>query len=243
MLTSLHIARFVIGFANVFAIEDDGVGTGGDGTTPPHGNATGSTTTDDGDGAGDNNDGDSGGSNGKTFTQAEVDALIDKRIARERSKLESDLKTMKDRSDMDEVDRLKAELADRDKALEAKDAANLSGRVETRAERLAIAAGVNPKRVDRFMRLLDLTDLDSLATDGKPDDDAIKALVDAELDATPEFKGAASGATSTPTGADFTGAGGTPKVWTREAIDKLSVEEFEKHEAEITAQMRAGKVK
>lgn len=242
MLTSIHIARFVIGFANVFAIEDDGAGTGGSGTPPPHGNATGSANSDDGADTGDS-DGNDAAVNGKTFTQAEVDALIDKRIARERTKFESDLKTMKDRADMDEVARLKAELKDRDEALKAKDAAALTGRVETRAERLAMAAGVNPKRVDRFMRLLDLTDLDTLATDGKPDDDAIKALIDAELDATPEFKGASSGNSGTPTGADFTGSGGTPKVWTREAIDKLTPEEFEKHEAEITAQLRAGKIK
>lgn len=174
--------------------------------------------------------------------QAHIDKLISKTVGRERTRLEGELKTLKDRGDMDEVTRLTAELADRDAAIATSAATVLATKVETRAERAALAAGVKPERLDRFMRLVDI-DVDTLTADGKPDADAITALVATTLADVPEFKGAASTTGGAPTGADLTGGNGQPKTWTRAEIAALSLEDFETHEAEINAQLKAGKVK
>lgn len=176
------------------------------------------------------------------FTQADMDAAITKRLARDRAKLEADLKTLKERSELDEVARLKAELADRDTALSAKDRDVLAAKVGTAAERAAVTAGVKADRLERFMAIASIDDLDALTADGKPDTAAITALINKTLADWPEFKG---GKATTTTGTDLSengGPGGT-KVWTRAEVDKMSVEEFAKHEDEITTQMRAGLIK
>lgn len=182
---------------------------------------------------------------GKTFTQDDVNAIVAKRLKAEQAKFESDLKTLKERGDLDEVERLKAELADRDTAVSAAERKVLETKLETAAERAALAAGANPKRVAKFLRTFDL-DFDTLVVDGKVDADALKTLVESELNESPEFK--SSGAASTPnggqpTGGDFTGANPPGKVWTRAEIAKLSPKEFEEHEAEISKQVAAGTVK
>lgn len=181
----------------------------------------------------------------KTFTQDEVNALIGKRIKSEQSKFESDLKSLKERGDLDEVARLKAELADKDTAIAASDRKVLESRLETTAERAALTAGANPARVAKFLRTFDL-DLDSLTDDGKIDADAVKALVESELNDSPEFKseGAPKPANDgKPTGGDFTGANNSAKQWTRAEIAKLTPAEFDEHEAEISKQVAAGTVK
>lgn len=175
------------------------------------------------------------------LTQAEVDTMFDREFGKRKAKWEKELTDYAEREGQTEVDRLKAELADRDKALSAKDEAVLTTKVETRAERLATIAGVKPERVDRFLRLVDLSDLDALATDGKPDDDAITKVIGATLEDVPEFKGAGSGKPSSG-GGDFGGAGGAPKQWTRADLAKLSTAEFVEHEDEIMEQMRAGSI-
>ena len=59
------------------------------------------------------------------------------------------------------------------------------------AERAALAAGVKPKRVAKFVKLLDLDD--ALNDDGTVDREALKELIDDELEALPEFKAAGGG--------------------------------------------------
>lgn len=186
------------------------------------------------------NDAEGSGGDEPRFTQAQVDALIDKRIGRERSKLERDLKAMAERDGMDEAERLKAEKVDAEKAAADARREVLVERVTTRAARSALTAGVKADRVDRFMRLVDLSDLEALTADGKPDDDAITKAVADTLADVPEF---AAKASQPPTGgADFDGSSGSGKQWTRAEIEKLTPAEFEKHEAEITEQMRAGSI-
>jgi len=87
---------------------------------------------------------------------------------------------------------------------------------------------------------VDLSNLDDLTADGKVDNDAVKALVESTLADVPEFKGTAASPPPGGSGADFTGAGGAPKQWTREAIAKLSADEYEEHKEEIFAQLGAG---
>lgn len=175
-----------------------------------------------------------------TFTQAEVDALIAKRLGRERANTEKFLKDAAERESLDESDRLKAEKADAEKAADEARREVLAERVSLAAERAALAAKVNPERVDRFLRMVDLSDLDSLTADGKVDADAIAKAVAATLEDVPEF---GAGAPKPPGGGDFSGSGGAPKQWTRADIAKLTPAEFDKHEAEIMEQMRSNAVK
>lgn len=113
--------------------------------------------------------------------------------------------------------------------------------VSASAQRLALAAGVNPARVAKFLKLLDL-DPAAVAPGGKIVDASIQDLIDDELKDSPEFKGEATPAPKAPEGqaADHSGGGndGAPKVWTRAQVDALSVADFEKHEEAIMKQMR-----
>ena len=79
-----------------------------------------------------------------TMTQADLDALIAKRLDRERKKWDTDAQAASERAKLDEVDRLKAEKADSDNAVAEAKREALSIRVETTAERLALKAGVKP---------------------------------------------------------------------------------------------------
>ena len=169
-----------------------------------------------------------------TMTQADLDALIAKRLDRERKKWDTDAQAASERAKLDEVDRLKAEKADSDNAVAEAKREALSIRVETTAERLALKAGVKPDRVERFLRNVDLSDLDELTEDGKPNQAALTKLIGDTLADVPEFRG------QTAAGASGAEVGGDPakKVWTRAEIAKLSADDYAKHETEILAQLQ-----
>lgn len=236
-LTGLTRRIHLAGLAGLVLLAADD-GTGGGGTTvqdPPVVDGTGTET----------NTSEHTGATSKSFSQADVDAIVTKRLKAAQAKFETDIKAMKDRSDLDEVERLKAEMADKDKAIAAAERKALESTLSTTAERLALAAGVNPARVAKFLRTFDL-DLDELATDGKIDTDAVKLLVEHELNDSPEFLASTTPPPvngGAPTGGDFTGANQGGKVWTRAEIAKLTPAEFEEHEAEISKQVAAGTVK
>lgn len=183
--------------------------------------------------------GGSGGSGGDEpkLTQAEVDAIVEKRLARERKAWEKRQADEKAKAEMDDAERAKAEKAEAEKAVEEARQEVLTTKVETAAERYAIAAGVKPDRVTKFLRLVDL-DLDDLTDDGKVDGDAVEKLIVAEVAANPEFKGTSKGGASG--GDDFGGDG--KKIWTRAEVAKLSQDDFEKHEKEILEQLGAGSI-
>ncbi len=218
---------------------DEGVGGGG-GAGDDTGDTSGQDDTGD---AGDQDDTGAGDAGDITFTpaqQAHIDRLIARQHGKAKTQAEKDLKAWLEQQSLSESDRLKAEKAQLETERETARREVLTTKVETAAERAAVAAGVNPDRVDRFMRLVDLSDLDELAADGKPDTDAIKAAVAKALADVPEFKGEAPKSGSSGTG-DMNG-GGDRKTWTREEIAKMSVADFEKHEAEINAALTGGRV-
>ncbi|CAB4202068.1 hypothetical protein UFOVP1360_47 [uncultured Caudovirales phage] len=138
--------------------------------------------------------------------------------------------------------------AARDAALGTATAAErkaLATSVESAALRLALTAGVNPKRSAKFLRLLTL-DPAKVAPGGAIDEDEIAALIADELKDSPEFAGEGTPAPKAPEGspADHSGGGGgAEKIWTRAQVDALSIEEFDKHEEVIMDQMRRGLVK
>jgi hypothetical protein len=175
-----------------------------------------------------------------TMTQAELDALIGRAHGKAKTQAEKELKAFLEAEGLSETEKLKAAATQADERVAAAQREVLVTKIETAAERAALAAGVKPERVERFMRLVDL-DPDDVTDDGKPDPDAIRKAIDKVLGEVPEFKGEPA-----PTGAaggEHTGGGG--KQWTRSEIAELAKNpaEFAKHEAEIDAQVKAGTVK
>jgi len=178
-----------------------------------------------------------------TLTQAELDAKINRAHAKAKSTSEkSSAPGSSGRPSPKPTgskSRTRPPTVERDEArTEA-----LTARVETTAERLALKAKVDPDRVDRFMRLVDI-DVEDLTADGKPDPDAIAAAVKKTLDEFPvlgqsrrrEREGRGVGRRL--------GQGGTgTKTFTRAQIAEMTPAEFEKNETAIMAQMQAGALK
>lgn len=179
-----------------------------------------------------------------TFTadqQAHIDKLIEKAHGKAKGQAEKEFKAWLDTQALSETERAQAEAQASAKLVEETKREALVARIEVAAERAALAAGVKPDRVTKFLRLVDL-DLDKLTDDGKPDGDAIKALVDAEAKANPEFLAGSNGAGAGASGGEFNGAG-DKHIFTRAEIQKMSVEDYEKNEAEIDRQRKAGLIK
>lgn len=236
--------RFLLRLAAMFRhgfFADEGTGGGGAGDTGTGDDTGQGGTGDTGDQSGDT--GSAGDTSDVAFTpaqQAHIDRLIARQHGKAKTQAEKDMKAWLEQQSLSEADRLKAEKAQLEQERESARAEVLATKVETTAERAAVAAGVKPDRVDRFMRLVDLSDLDELAADGKPDSDAIKAAVAKALADVPEFKG--EPAKSGSSGSDGMNGNGDRKTWTREEIAKLSVEDFEKHEKEINEALTGGRV-
>ncbi len=181
-----------------------------------------------------------------TFTaaqQAHIDQLIARTHGKAKTKAEADLKAWLEAEGMSAEQganaQAQAAAAERDAArLEA-----VTARVEVAAERAALAAGVKPDRVARFLKLADL-DVDALTDDGRPDTDAIATLIEQTLADVPEFKGTAAPPTAGgATGGDMGSGTGRKKTWTRADLATLSAAEYEQHRDEIDAQVAAGLVK
>lgn len=130
------------------------------------------------------------GSQARTFTQAEFDRLFEARRKRERKAWEEELEAERRKAAMTEAEKLTAEKDEAEKrAAEAAEAAN--GRVVRAEARVALAAaGIKTERIDRAIRLLDLSGV-AVDDNGDPDVAAITGQIDALLKDFPELKGVA----------------------------------------------------
>lgn len=180
----------------------------------------------------------------KKFTQADLDAAIDKRLARERRKHERELEKAKGKADGKGKDAKGADSQAEERVTKAQ-----SRVVRTEAKAAALAAGVDPKRVARFLRLVELDDPgEFLSDDDEPDEEAISAAVEEALEDVPEFK-AKTGDDGEgkrrkgKSGGDGMNGDGQRKQWTRAEIDGMSAEEIDKHWDSIQAAMKAGAIK
>lgn len=195
--------------------------------------AAGTKTGDAGDGADQNADGkgddadDSAGDDqppaGKTYTQAEVDAMVNARIARAKKQAakeaEEKLTRERERANMDEAERVKAEMADREKELNELRAQN---------KRLSIANQLAGRvvNVDDAVRLVDD---DLIDDDGRID-------VDRFLESRPYLRADAqrqAGGTANP------GSPPAGKRLTRDQIASMSEKEIEKRWDEVKAVLDA----
>jgi len=184
-----------------------------------------------------------------SLSQADLDKMIDKAVGKKASAKDAEFKKWLEAQSLSEADQAKVAREAAEQERDAARAEALTVKVETSIERAALAAGVAPARVDRFLKLVDL-DVDTLTTDGKPDADAIAAAVKAALEDVPEFAGSAAsddgkGGKGKPAGSSGGqhNGGGSPQTFTREQIDKMTAKEFAENEKAIDAAMKAGLVK
>lgn len=199
----------------------------------------------DGDGSGGDDDGDQGDE--AKFTQADLDAKITERLERERRKHEKKLNR--------EVEKAKADAAkagdDAGKAADdgASDerVAKLNKRAVTaEAKAVALGSGVKPDRMNRFLRLVDLDDVD-VDDDGEVDEDAVADAVKAALEDVPEFAGSGESKDEpkrTKSGGDNHKGDDTGPLLTREQIKAMSPEEINENWEQIQKSLAAqGKAK
>jgi hypothetical protein len=178
-----------------------------------------------------------------TMSQADLDALINRKVGKARSKSEEEFKAWLDRQAMDDTARAQAEKADAEKAVAEAKREVLETRAHAAAERLAIDAGVPAKRAPKFLRALGLN-VDDITSDEAVDEAAIRSKIEAELQDDPAWKtGSSNGGGSGASGGEFNQGDGRAKVWTRAEVAKLTQEEYEKHEDEILAQVASGGIK
>lgn len=180
---------------------------------------------------------------GTAFTQEQLDAAIGARLAQEKRKWEKESKDATDKANMTENERLKAEIAERDKRLADQQTEVVGDRVRSKAEKLALAAKVKPGRIDQFMRLVDI-DVEAMAPDGKPSDMLIQAAIDKAVKDLPEFVDNGTGApppagAGGASGADFNSDKGASHVFTKAEVAAMSVADFEKNEEAINKQMQS----
>lgn len=149
-----------------------------------------------------------------TMTQAELDDMIAKRVAKATKSAKDEADQAATRAKMDEVERLKAEKADSDKAAAETTSKANAKLVRADAKVAAMAAGVKADRVDAFLRVANLGDV-KVSDDGDPDAKAIAKTVADTLKEFPEFKAAAAGGAGA-SGGEHNGTAGTKRAGTLE---------------------------
>lgn len=208
----------------LFAEDPNAGGDNGGGTDP--------------DGKGDNAGNDDGNKgDNKTFTQAELDAILSKRLARERKQWEQQVEDAKKKAAMDETERLKAEKAEAEQKAQAAQAAANQRLIKAEAKVQAAALGVKPERIDYAIRLADLSGVE-VGDDGEPDAKAVKAAIEAVLRDVPELKGV-SGSVGTGSNPGGDGNQGTKNPWKRETFNLTEQARLLRENPALAAQLKA----
>lgn len=196
-------------------------------TTPPAGDPAAASTTPPDTGAQDADaeppTGDPKAAEGKTFTQADVDRMINDRLERDR-KTWGDKEAERNKKLAAALGLAEDDTVDPAKALE--DAQGATVKAVERADRaeakaLALAAGVKPERVERFVKLCDLSALSDVDhSDEAKVSAALKSAVDSALEDVPEFKG-----NTVPAASGGDRAGSAPQGVTVEQFRDMDVNE------------------
>lgn len=179
--------------------DDDGSDAGDDDT------GGGSDNSDDG---ADNNDdkggkdGGGAGNTGKTFSQAELDAVISKRLARERKNWEKEAEDKAKKAAMTEAERLKAEKEEAERKAEATVKAANAKLISAEVLSTAATMGLNAKAA------LKLVDMDGIEMDDAGKITGVEAALKAALKEFPFLK---SDDKAQALGDDQSGGGGDKK--------------------------------
>lgn len=217
----------------LYRLYDADGGTGGGGA----GGGDGSNAGGDGDGGDDGDGDDNAGDDGKTFTQAELDAIVKRRLARAKKEADAEREEAERKAKMDENERLKAEKQEAErKAQDAIAAANARA-VRAEAKAQAASLGVKPDRLDYVLKLADLTEIEP-DEDGEIDTKAVKAAVERVLKDLPELKGDGAGAGAN--GGEFNGGGsdGDKNPWAKDSYNLTEQGRIMKADPDKAARLR-----
>lgn len=198
-----------------------GNSNGVENNTPPAGGESGD---------GEDPGGDPGDAAKLTLTQAQLDALIEKRIRRSRASWEKEYQEKAERESMSEAERLKAELEDERKRAQSIQAEASRSLARAAALRMAVSQGIDANKAERALRLVDLDQ--AIDDNGAPDEDVIKAELTKLLDDFPELKANASASVSRG-GSEH--APGNRKPLTKEDVAKMPASELQERWSEVEA--------
>lgn len=179
-----------------------------------------------------------GSGDGKTFTQADVDRIVQERLAREKQRHEQELEAERQKAGMQETERLKLEKEQAEKA--AADARAEAERAVIAAETKLAAVALNTRadRLDDVAAKVDVAGLELV--DGKLDGDKVRAAVQAVLEQYPEWK---QGPTQQGSSGGDQGSDSGPRSFTAAEVAAMTAEEYAKNRDEIMAAMRSGRLR
>lgn len=212
---------------------DNGGGAGSGNGNGEGGQGTGDGQNGTGEGEG-NGEGGADGKDGKdddkeeklTFSeqqQAEIDKIIARTIAKERSKAESERQKAEERAKMSAEEKAEAERKEREqKAQEREQQANAKI-IGLEIKDVARGAGVPAKKIERFMKLVDRDEID-IDDNGDVNRSDVEKAVKAVLADMPEFKGSED---PKGPGGDFNGGGAGVK-YTKQQIESMTPQEIAK---------------
>jgi hypothetical protein len=175
-------------------------------------------------------DGKGGAGAEKTFTQAELDEIIGKRLARERKDWLRQLEDETKKAAMTEGEKLKTEKEEAEKKAASAEAAANKRAIRAEAKVQALAAGIKAERLDHALKLADLAEI-TVGDDGEPDANAVKKAIDAIVKDFPEIVTPAVGASKG--GSDFSGGAKDDKALSEELIGEMSADELKRRMPEI----------
>jgi len=178
----------------------------------------------------------SGGEAGKTFTQADLDAFLKKRLGEEKAKYEQQIKDLTENAGKTELEKLTAE---RDRYKEQVDNVGKTSALGLAKAEAKVAALTAKARPDRLAAVIAQADLDdALSEDGTVDEAKVKAAVEKVLADFPEWKAnpGSSGTELNP------GAGEKKQTFTRQQIKDMSPEERARRVDELNAAMAEGRI-
>jgi len=144
----------------------------------------------------------------KKYTQAELQAEIDRVAAKtradEKRKYEEELR----RAEMTKLERAEVEKAEADERLTSTQQELAWVKTESEIRVQALAAGIKPEVLTHFIKLVDLDGI-KINSEGQVDAEAVKSAVNKIIEDIPAFKSATA---SVPkAGGDFGGGGDGPK--------------------------------
>lgn len=210
-------------------------GGGGD-TDPNAGGDTGGGTGDGDPGKAGDGGSDAGKGGGKTFTQDELDAILTKRLARERKAWEQQIEEERKKQQMSVEERLKAEKEEAEKRAQAAQEAANQRLIHAEARVQAVTLGIKPERITYALKLADLSGVE-VDEQGNPDAAAIKAALETVLKDLPELKGTVAPGKS---GSEFQGGGGgvDRNPWSKEHFNLTEQGRIMRENPQLAAQLK-----
>lgn len=146
---------------------------------------------------------------GKTFTEAELQAELDRVAAKVRAEEKTKADKQRELDEMTQLERAEASATESEEKLTSVTQELAWVKTESEIRVQALAAGVKPEHLAHVLKLVDLEGI-SINDEGVVDTVAVKASVDKVLESVPALK--TTPVTPTPqAGGDFGGGGPGPK--------------------------------